>query len=228
MKNHLKRNFTPASWLIARKENKYIVKPRPGAHARDFGLPLNIILKELRLGKTGRDVRNILRGKKLLVDGKRREDPRFIMGLMDILSLPEAKKYYRIILDEKGRLKIQEISEEESKFKLSKVLGKTPVKKGKLQINLHDGKNILTKEKVKVGDSLVQELPSGKIKNVLELKKGAQIFLLKGKHAGDLGEIQEIEGNKIIYQKGKDKIETLKNYAFVIGEKQAMIKIKND
>ncbi|MCK4589278.1 MAG: 30S ribosomal protein S4e [Nanoarchaeota archaeon] len=225
MKGYLKRNYTPATWLIRRKEKKFIIKPNPGAHAMEFGLPLNIVLKDLGYGKTSRDVRNILHKKDVLVDGKKRKDPKYIIGIMDVLSFPEVKKNYRIILDKKGRLIVKEISEEESKVKISKVVGKTVLGKGKIQLNLHDGKNILTETKAKVGDSLLLELPSLKIKEVLELKKGAQIYLLKGNRAGSQGVLQEIEGKKIIFEKDKEKIETSKAYALVIGGK---IKIEND
>lgn len=227
MKGYLKRNFTPASWLIDRKANKFIVKPRPGAHAQKFGLPLNIVLKDLGYAQTSRDVSNLLRSKEVLVDGKKRNDPRFIIGLMDVLSLPEIKKHYRVILNKKGKLVVKEIDEKESQIKISKILGKSVVRKGKIQFNLHDGKNILTEEKAKVGDSLVLELPKIKIKQVLEFKKGAHIFLLKGKYIGSQGVLLEIEGNKIIYQKGEEKVETHKDYALVIGGKEPLIKIEN-
>jgi small subunit ribosomal protein S4e len=226
MKGYLKRNFTPATWLVDRKENKLIVKPKPGAHTREFGLPLTIVLKNLGYAKTTRDVKNILQAKNVLIDGKKRQDHRFILGIMDVLSLPEIKKHYRVVLDEKGRLVVKEISQEESKIKIVKVLGKTSIKGGKIQVNLHDGKNILTEIKAKVGDSLVLELPN-KIKQVLELKKGAHIYLLKGKHAGSQGQLQEIKGQKIIFQKGKENVETSKDYALVIGEKEPLIKIEN-
>ena len=132
-----------------------------------------------------------------------------------------------MIFDSKGRLKMKEIGEEESKIKIGKIVGKTVMSRGKIQFNLHDGKNILNGEKGKVGDSLVLELPDNKIKQVLELKKEAYVYLLKGKHAGNHGVLQSIEGNKIVYQKGKEKIETLKDYALVIGEKEPLIKVEN-
>lgn len=227
MKGYLKRNFTPATWVVDRKTNKYIVKPRPGAHAREFGLPLVIVLKDLGLAKNTRDVKNILRSNDVLVDGKKRTDSRLIFGMMDVLSLPKIKKSFRMILDEKGRLVVKEIADAESKIKIAKVVGKRVVKKGKIQINLHDGKNILTDNKAKVGDSVVLELPGCKIKQVLEFKKGAQIYLLKGRHSGSQGVLEEIAGKKIIFLKGKEKVETLKDYAFVIGEKAPLIKIEN-
>jgi len=223
---HLKRNHTPTSWLLKRKTSKYIVKPSPGPHSIKKGLPLNLILKNLGLTQTSRGVRKILQGE-VLVDGKRRTDPRFIVGVMDVISFPVLKKHYRLILDEKGRLKTREIGENESKIKISKVTNKTAVKKGKSQINLDSGVNLISEEKIQTGNSLVLELTENKIKQSLELKKGAYIFILKGKYAGSHGVLMEIKNDKIIFQKDKENIETLKKYALVIGEKEPLIKIKD-
>lgn len=224
---HLKRKYTPASWLVEKKTNKYIVKPSPGPHAMEKSLPLNLVLKSLGLAKTSRSVRKILQGE-VLIDGKRRRDPRFAVGVMDVISFPALKKHYRLILDEKGRLKTKEIEEKESKIKINKVINKTAVKKGQNQINLDSGNNILTENKIQTGNSLVLELPGNKIKQVLELKKGAYIFILKGKYAGSHGALLEIKDNKIIFQTDRDKIETLKKYALVIGEKEPLIKLKDE
>ena len=48
---------------------------------------------------------------------------------------------------------------------------------------------------------------------------------MKGNRAGSQGVLQEIEGKKIIFEKDKEKIETSKAYALVVGGK---IKIEND
>ena len=199
MKGYLKRNYAPATWLIKRKENKLIIKPSPGAHSIEFSLPLNEVLKELGFGKTARDVRNILNKKEVLIDGKRRKDPKHAIGIMDVLSIPETKQNYRVLLNKKGKLFMKEISEEESKIKISKVVGKTALPKGKIQFSLHDGKNMQIETEAKVGDSLLLDLPSLKVKEVLELKKGAQIYLLKGNYAVSQGILQEIDGKKIVY-----------------------------
>jgi len=228
MKGHLKRNFTPASWFIERKANTFIMKPMPGTHAMKFGLPLAVVLKDLKQARTTRDAARILQAHEVMVDGKMRDELKFMVGLMDVLSLPKIHKYFRMLLDEKGRLTIKEISAEESKIKINKIMGKTPVKDGQLQFNLYDGRNILTKEKGKVGDSVVLGLPEGKIQQVLELKKGAHIYLLEGKYAGGYGVLQEITGDKIIYQKGEEKFETLKKYALVIGENKPLIKVEHE
>ena len=46
MKNHLKRIAAPKSWLINRKSSTFIVRPNPGAHALDKGLPLGVIIRD--------------------------------------------------------------------------------------------------------------------------------------------------------------------------------------
>ena len=138
------------------------------------------------------------------------------------------KKSFRSIFDKKGRIIVNEINEKESSIKVSKVVGKTALSKGKIQLNLHDGKNILSDIDVKVGDSVVLSLPDLKIKEVLPLKEGATIFLTKGKHGGSVGVLKEIKNNEATYSTGGKDVETAKGYLFVVGNgKEPKIAIEN-
>ena len=228
MKNHLKRNFAPSRWLIARKERKYILKPNPGAHSKELGLPLGVVLKALDYAQSTREGRKILISNDVLVDGKRRKDVKHIIGIMDVLSLPSLKKSYRVLLNRKGKLYLKEIDEKEGQIKICKIVGKCLVKGKKIQLNLHDGKNLLAEGEFKVGDSIVLSIKDNKIEKRLELKKGAYIYLIKGRYAGTSGVLDEIKGDKIVYQTKEGKIETLKDYAVVLGEKEPLIKIENE
>jgi len=226
MKNHLKRIASPKTWIINRKENKFILRPTPGGHPLDNGMPLGVIMRDmLKLASVMSEVKKILNNKEVLVDGKRRKDHGFIVGLFDVISLPGLKKYYRLVLDSKGRIAFSEIDEKESKLKLSKVTGKTALKKGNVQFNLHDGKNIVANEKAKVGDSLLLELPKLTVKKVLPLKEGMRVFLTKGNHAGDSGTLKGLKGKEAKYFAREQEIETSKDYLFVVGEKESEIKI---
>ena len=229
MKNHLKRIASPRTWIINRKNNKYIMKPNAGAHSLENGLALGLIMRDnLKLAFTMNEVRKILNGKEILVDGKRRKDPRFIVGLFDVVSIPTLKKSFRLIFDKKGRIIVNEINDKESLIKVSKVIGKTILAKGKIQLNLHDGKNILSDANVKVGDSVVLSLPDLKIKEVLPLKEGVTIFLTKGKHGGSVGTHKEIKNNEATYSADGKDVETAKSYLFVVGSgKGSMIAIEN-
>lgn len=225
MKNHLKRIAAPKTWFINRKSNTFILRPNPGAHSFHHGLPLGVILRDmLAVASTMGEVRKVLHNKDVFVDGVKRNDHRFLVGLFDVVSLPELKKQYRLVLDVKGRLVLSEITEKESGIKISKIVGKTALRGGKIQFNLHDGKNIVTDAKASVGDSFVVTLPALKIAKILPLKAGMHIFLTQGKHAGDSGVLKGVKGREATYSAHDVEIDTAKQYLFVVGEKGAEIK----
>jgi len=198
-----------------------------------MGMPLGVVLRDiLRLASTMNEIKKLLHAKEVFVDGKRRRDHHLIIGLFDVLSIPILKKSYRLLLDRKGRVVVEEIgSEKESLLKPCKVVGKTILSKGRLQYNLHDGKNIISDKKAKVGDTLLLVFPKMDVKEVLSLQEGSIVFLSRGKHHGDVGTLKKIRGQEAIYSRaGKEKqeeIETSKDYLFVIGVKEPIITINS-
>jgi small subunit ribosomal protein S4e len=227
MKNHLKRIASPRTWTIDRKGGIFTTRPKPGAHKHENGLALGTVLRDfLGLAKTTSEVKKLLNNNQILVDGKARKDHKFIVGLFDVLTVESMKKSYRLYFDHKGRIIIKEISAEEAKIKPCKIVGKTLVTKGKIQYNLHDGKNVLSDTKANVGDTLLLTLPST-VKEVLPLQKGATVYLTKGKHSGDVGQFKEIKKQEAIYTVDKKDIETAKEYLFVIGKEKETITINN-
>ncbi|PIN76408.1 30S ribosomal protein S4e [Candidatus Woesearchaeota archaeon CG10_big_fil_rev_8_21_14_0_10_36_11] len=220
MKNHLKRIASPRTWLINRKSNIFITRPRPGAHSFQHGISLGVVLRDmLHVASTMGEAKKILNTKNILVDSSRTRDHRRIVGLFDVISLPDIEEQYRMILDTKGRLDVIEVNAAESTRKLCKIIGKTIVKKGKVQFNLHDGKNIVSDKEARIGDSFVVTLPGKEIESVLTLNSGAAVFLVYGKHSGDVGVFKEFKGNDALYTKDKMDVETSKKYLFVVGSR---------
>jgi small subunit ribosomal protein S4e len=226
-KKHLKRLNTPTTWNIKRKENKYIKRPYPGAHSFNDGMPLSIFLKDLlNFAKTNKEVKNILNKQEVLIDGIKRKDSKFIVGLMDVISLPYLKENFRVILNKKGKLDIIKINESESKLKICKIIGKS-VCEGKLQINLFDGRNILAEKKdCKVGDSVLVELPEQKIKEIIKLENGSMVLIVDGKKSGKIAVIEDIKDNIMKCRDDEGSFETSKAYAFAIGTDKSLIKIE--
>ena len=228
MSKHLKRYFSPKSWKIKRKGIVYITKPSPGPHSIGMALPLNVILRDvLRYAVTNREVKFMLANKDITVDGVRRRDSRFPVGLFDVLSLNDIGEHFRIILDKKGSIVLVRISKDESSLKICKITGKG-IMKGKTQLNLYDGRNMLVeKDSYKVGDVVLiglTEKPS--IRDHIRLAKDSLIFLTGGKHIGETGKVQDIAGSRIIYKTEKgDVVETLKKYAFPVGKDKPLIKL---
>ena len=223
--DHLSRLAAPKTWEIKRKGIKFITKPVPGPHKMEAGMPLGVLLKEvLKYASSTREVKNILNSNEIKIDGISRKDFRFSVGLFDTIEFTLMNEYFRIVLNTKGKLSLVKIKKEELSLKPCKIIGKTMVR-GKLQLNLYDGKNVLGENKsYNVGDTVIIELPGQKISRHLKLDKKTTIFLTGGKHIGEVGKVEDIVSNKIIYKDGNNNlIETLKEYAFVIGEDKPLI-----
>lgn len=220
---HLKRYAMPKSWPLARKKETWVVRPMPGAHALGRSIPLQIVLREiLGVAETSKEAKSILNAGKIMVDKKVRKEPKFPVGLMDVIEIPETKKYLRIIPGER-RLEFENISAEESNAKLCRIQGKTVLKGGLHQLNLHDGRNVIIGKKsaYKCGDSLVIEIPNQRIVKHYAFEKGSPAFIIAGRNMGTEGTIKKIKRKKsmleksvvIMESKGKE-IVTLIEYVF--------------
>ncbi|MBI2665586.1 30S ribosomal protein S4e [Candidatus Woesearchaeota archaeon] len=219
MKNHLKRISSPKTWDINKKE-VFVVRPKSSGHPWEYGMPLGVLIRDnFKFANTMDEVKKLLLGNNVMVDGKRRTDHRFLVGLFDVVHFVNLKKFYRISFDLKGRVAAEEITASDAAHKLCRVKGKTAVPGGKIQYHLHDGKNLFLEQKMGVGGTILLELPSMNVKTVLELKPGAQVLLIKGKHLGDIGTLKEIRGKEAVYIKDGQEVETAKDYLFVVDKK---------
>jgi len=226
VKRHLKRLVAPRSWKIKRKGITFVTRPNPGMHSKKNSTSINIVLRDM-LGytKTTRDIKMVIADKGILVDKKQIKDHRFSVGVMDLIEMPKINKSFRILLNKKGNLYPVEIKGDETKIKLCKIVGKSVIKKGKIQLNLNDGRNIIIdKNNYGTGDTLVIQLPEQKIKEHLKLEKGAFVYLSGGKHKGESGIIEEIKDSKIkVKSKHGGSFQTSKKFAFVVGKEKSII-----
>jgi small subunit ribosomal protein S4e len=221
---------------VPKKHAKWAPKPRAGPHKQFESIPLMVILRDiLKIADKGKEAKSIIKMGGVFVDGKYRKDHKYPAGVMDVVSIPRIKQQYRIVPTRKG-LGLIEISVAESKKKICKIVDKTVVRGGKMQLNLHDGRNLLVdikdSKKYNTGDSIVLELPSQKILNHVKLEKGAPALIIKGKNIGMLGKIEEIivtktkEPTKLICNVNGEKLEVIKNYIFVVGKDKPLIKLE--
>jgi len=225
---HLKRLVAPRSWNIARKERTWTTKPMPGKHSLEGALPISTILRDyLKVCDNNREAKIILHNRDVFVDQRVVNKPKYPVGLMDIISIPKIKLHVRAMLDKHGRIEFVPIKAADSKWKLARVENKRNIKGGHTQINLHDGTNILSKEKVKTGDVLQLSLPDLKVKKVLKFKKGAQSLIIGGAHVGSISTIvgeettRSTKPNLVMYE----NFQTIRPYSFIVGEKKAMISL---
>ncbi|MFH1638272.1 MAG: 30S ribosomal protein S4e [Candidatus Woesearchaeota archaeon] len=236
VKNHLLRLDAPKAWPIARKGSVYLPKTRAGAHGFQESVPLSLVLREmLKLSRTLKETKALINSGKILINSKVRKDHKFAVGLMDVISIPEIGKQYRMLINYKGTMILHPISKEEAGLRLCKINGKTIIKSGKIQLNLHDGSNIITENKdYKPGDTIMLLTDSGEIKEHFKFEKGATLLITGGKKAASFGRMESAKSFKgsqpenIILSTKKGMIETRKTYAFVIGKEKASISLPQD
>ncbi len=227
-KNHMLRLAAPKTWPIKRRGNTFVTKQNAGPHSLALSVPLNILLKEV-LGRAGStaEAKKLLNSNEVKIDCRQRKDIRFPVGIFDTLQLSDAGEYFRISLNKKGKISLAKIKKEEASVKPAKITGKKMVK-GKLQLNLYDGKNILAGGSgYNVGDSLLISLPDHKIIRHIKLDKKSAIFLIGGKHIGETGAVEDIIQDKIIYKDTQGNlVETSKRYAFVVGDSKPLVTLE--
>jgi small subunit ribosomal protein S4e len=211
--SHLKRIAMPKSWPISRSGTKYIAKVRPG-RKDEFSIPALIVLRDmLNVADTKNEIRKIISMKEIIVNGRTISDYKSALGLFDVITLNSLGKSYKIIF-RNGKMGVEETKETDKK--ICKIIGKKILSGKKQQINLFDGRNIISNEKVKVNDSVVLSLKDKKITKILPLKEKADVYIIGGKHIGEKGIIEKIEANQAIIKIGKNDVNIKLGNIFVI------------
>ena len=224
----LKRIPAPKSWDIKKKIIRFTIRPFPGGSNYQEGLALGTIMRDyLKLVNTMREAKHAVNHQDILINNHKKTDIHHIVGLMDVLSFPSLDKHFRLLINKKGKLQLNKLNKEEVDICPLKIKKITYLKKGIEQINLSNGRNILTKnKKFKPGDTLVLFNKDNKVKEHFKLEKGNFVFLISGKHVGERGTIELINGNTIaIKTKEKKILETKKKYAYVLGTTKSIIQL---
>jgi len=230
MSRHQKRVTVPVSWPIARKTHAWVAKTSPGPHSSADSMPLVMVIRDmLKLVDNAREAKRALYEGKVLVDGKVQKDYKLPVGIFDVISVPLNNQQYRVLKDEKGMFYLS-LLEAGVVRKLARIENKTVIKGKKQQLNLSDGSNKLVEGEFKVGDSLVLSLPEKNIEERIGFEVGNLAMVVGGKHTGQTGKIKEIitvkssQPNRVIIS-GDVEFETIKDYVYMIGKDQPVIKL---
>ncbi|UXD21625.1 30S ribosomal protein S4 [Ignicoccus pacificus DSM 13166] len=242
-KRHLKRLAAPFFWPIHKKEAVWAVKPRAGPHPQEESLPLLVVVRDvLKYAETSREARKLIAEGRIKVDGRVRKDYKFPVGLMDVIEIVGADEYYRMVPYPTKYLIPLRIDAEEAKYKPVRIENKTTVKGGHIQLNLHDGRNILIKvsdprspveaEQYKTLGTLLITVPEQEIKEYVPFEPGVIAIVSSGRNVGRIGRIEEISerlGRKKTLVKMRDVngevFYTVASYVFPIGKEEPIIKL---
>ncbi|MBT4166317.1 hypothetical protein HOE04_04735 [archaeon] len=198
---YLNRNNFGKFWPIARKGSKYVAR---SSHNLGESIPLMIVMRDiLKLVRTKKELKKLINEKQIKINGKLIQVVNYPICLFDVLSLEVMKKNYKMVLLESKKFGFEEIADKDAKSRVYKVLDKKILSKGVVQLNLNSGKNVLSKEKVGIGDGIVLDF-SGKILGVVKLDKGSNAVVIEGKHAGNKGKIEHV------FERGGKKLVKIK------------------
>lgn len=226
VKNHLKRIAAPRTWPISRKSDIFVMRPNAGKQFQ-LSLPIGFVLKEvIKVAETTKQVKALLTSGQVLLNGKKATSHQQPIGLFEVITLVAESKSFRVGISENGKLALIAVPETEKTQMLEKVTSKIFVNGGKMQLGFLSGHIHASegKESYSVGDTVVMDAKN--VKSHLSFKKGMLAQFIGGKHIGKFGTIESIEDQKIVVTMDGKPVETLKKYAFIVGDKSNAITIK--
>ena len=186
---HQTRQEATTRLPMERKGKKYVA--RASSHL-ETSVPVVVAVRDiLNLAKTKSEVKKMINQKILKINGRNVRSQNESIKLFNIF---EAGKTYVLKLSPTRKFFLEEAKD--GKERLCKVIGKTLLSGNKIQLNLHDGTNILGDNKIKINDSLYLDF-SSKIKKHISLEKGNEVFIISGRYEGRSGKISDIQDKKV-------------------------------
>lgn len=173
----------------------WTMKPSPGPHPLERSLPLAAVLRDL-LGyvRSAREATQVLGDRTVSVDGRVVTSSKFPVGVMDVVSIAATKEHFRMLVDARGRLRLVRIDEAAASWKLCRVEDKRSARGRKVQVNLHDGRNLLlAKNAYATGTTLKVSLPKQEVLAEFPLAAGRVALLIGGQHVGEIAHVDRVE-----------------------------------
>ena len=229
----LKRQMAPQFWGITRKNKRFVITVRPGPHKKNYAVPTAVFLRDtLKIVTSLREAKAAIYSGKIKIDGVIRKSLHHAIGLMDVVELENVSDIYRLVPTEGKLLKPIKINESEKTKKPVRVVSKTTIKNGKMQIGFHDGRSTISDISVNVGDTCLIQIPNQKILEVIKLEAGCQGLVTRGINAGRIGKIETIEEGtfilpkKVVLALSDRKIEIPADIIMAIGKEEPIIQLK--
>lgn len=192
-KRHMKTITSPRFIGAKKKATAYIMKARAGRHSRERSVPIAQFMKANGIAGSTSEAKRALIASELQVNGKPVRDPRYPIGLNDVITVRRNSESYLVGVDRYAKSSFTKV--DGPKVMTYKLIRKYRTKGGKLMFSLNDGSIVEGSKEGRVNDS-VQIDSARKIVGLLKFEKGASCVVINGVHVGASGTIKEIrEGN---------------------------------
>ncbi len=248
---HRKRYNTPLTYPIERKVRTFIIRPYPSGHPFNKSVPVGVLIRDL-LGYAKRydELKKIFARGEIHVDKRRIRKIKYAIGYMDVLEIPKDSKAFRVTpsATRQGYSLVTINDQKDTEWKLCKVIGKKMIKKGRLQLNLHDGRNIHVNPRedvegnnrlvpespelseqlweIRPRDTLMIHLPNQYIMKWYRFEEGAWLVITDGTNQGKVGRMVSVEKrigrnrSIVTMESENEEIRTALENVFVVGGSQ--------
>jgi small subunit ribosomal protein S4e len=180
---HQKRLSAAKHYPIDRKGNSYVATIK-GSRDADSAIPAGLFMRDvLEYADTEKEAKKIIRKGDLLRNKEAVGDVQEGIGVLDIVEIPETDEKFRVIKNG-DNLDFVPVENDEV---VAKIVDKSQ-EDGELVYRLHNGENYRTKDDFQTGSTLAF---NGGVEEV-ELEEGAEVLVIRGKHAGETAEVEEI------------------------------------
>lgn len=181
---HQKRLSAPKHYPIERKKTSYVATIK-GSRDADSAIPAGLFLRDvLEYAETEKEAKEIIRNGDLLRNGEPVGDIQEGVGVLDLVEIPETEEKFRVI---KNGDNLDFVPVESGEY-LAKAVDKHEEGE-RFVYRLHNGENYSTKDEFDTESTLVL----GDGVEELKLEEGAEALVIRGQHAGESVEIEEIE-----------------------------------
>lgn len=199
---HLKRLNASNKWGLSKNGGKYAIRQLPGTHNKELTIPMHYILtKFLNLAMTSKEVHYIMVNGLVLVNNKRMLNHKSPVGLFDVITVKKSNEHFRLILGINRKFKLQKITSDEAKYRLTKVSGKSF---DMLKIEDKEEKVPMTRTlcgynfryadpAIELNDTVKVDIANNKIVENYKFETGAILFIYSGSNIGRVGVIKSME-----------------------------------
>ena len=229
----LKRQMAPLFWGITRKDKRFVITTKPGPHKRDHAVPTAVFLRDmLGIVTSLREAKAAIYSGRVRVDGIVRKSLHHPIGLMDVVELEGVAEIYRMVPTENKLLEPIKITDAEKSKKLARVVSKTTITGGRMQLGFHDGRSIISDADVRIGDTCLIGIPKQEIQDTVRLETGCQGLVTRGNNTGQVGRIESIaEGTfilpkRVVLELGDRKIEIPADIIMPVGREEPVIQLR--
>jgi small subunit ribosomal protein S4e len=214
----------PNFWPVKKKNIRFIARPLPGSHKREYGASMQVLLKDiLGVVENAKEARYLLKNTEVLKNGKRVINARQLAGLFDIIEFKETKEKFMLLLSDERKPML--IPKKDSTLFL-KVVKKTQLGKDKFQISFFNGMTSLVDAKLfkatSINDSLLFDYDKKKIADHLPLKEGVFVYVFNGNYTGKIGQVKGfthyngLAKDLVELEIDKESRSTVKSYCYPI------------